>query len=179
MDELKDALRSPQALELILAQVAKRGPVREPVHDQRRRGRRQKDLATVTGRHDPRGAVERWPEVVALARGGLPNVKPHPHPKRPGLTPRLVPEAVLGFEAGAYAVRRGAEDGHQSVPGRLHHLPVRALHRVAEDRVVALERLRHGLPRLLPQLGAALEVCEQKGEGLRRQLSTHQRRSSP
>jgi hypothetical protein len=35
----------------------------------------------------------------------------------------------------------------------------------------------HRLTMLLPQLGAALEVCEQEREGLRRRLRTHQRQS--
>ena len=37
---------------------------------------------------------------------------------------------------------------------------------------MALERLLHGLPVLLPEPGAALDVREQEGEGLRRRLGT-------
>src|SRR5436309_4510645 len=99
MHELKDALSASQALELILAQVTQRGLARQFVHDQRRRGRRQKYLATVAGAHDPCGTVEGRAEVVALPRRSLTYVKPHPDTKGSGLAPGLVGETMLGLDA--------------------------------------------------------------------------------
>ena len=48
--ELEDALGAAEALELVLAEVLERGAVRELVHDERGRGRRQQHLAAVARR---------------------------------------------------------------------------------------------------------------------------------
>ena len=57
---------------------------------------RQQDLAAVTGRHDPRGPVDRGPEVVAAARLGLAGVDPHPDADRAPVRPRLARRARAG-----------------------------------------------------------------------------------
>ena len=84
-------------------------------------GRRQQHLAAVTGRHDPRGAVDGGPEVVAAPLLGLPAVDAHPHPQRAGLAPRLGDQAALRREARRGGVERAREDRHHPVAGRLDH----------------------------------------------------------
>jgi hypothetical protein len=173
MDELKDAFGTSQILEMVLAEVAQGGPLRQLVYDQRCRRRRQQHLAAVAGRHDPRGPVQGRAVVVPVALGSLACMQPHPDTKRSGLTPLRRREAVLSFQAGAGAVGSGGEDRHQSVARTLHHLPVRGLDGFSQDGVVAFESVLHPPVMLLPKPRAALDVREQEGERLRCQLSIH------
>lgn len=48
---------------------------------------------------------------------------------------------------------------------RLEHLAIVGLNDLGQDRVVPLERGRHGRPIALPALGRALDVGEDKGRG--------------
>ena len=172
MGELEDALRAAEALELVLAEVLERGAVRELVNDECGRGGREQHLTAVPGGHDARRAVQGRAEVVALARRRLPGVQPHANAEWSGLAPRLFQKVLLGAEAGADTVDGRVEDGHEAVADRLHDLAARALDGAAQDGVVALERLLHGLLVLLPQAGAALDVGKEEGERARRRLGT-------
>jgi hypothetical protein len=123
MVELEHALRPAEALQLVLAEVAEAAAVREAVGDQRGCGCRQEHLAAVAGGHDPRRAIEGRAEVVPLTRGGLAGVQAHADAERPGGAPGLLCEPALGVQAGAQAVDRRVEDGHESVADRLHDVP--------------------------------------------------------
>jgi hypothetical protein len=87
MLQLEHPLRPTDVAQAVLAKVTQRRVAREVVGGQRGRGRGQKDLAAVTGRHDPRRPVDGRAEEVVSASLGLPGVDGHPDPERTGRRP--------------------------------------------------------------------------------------------
>jgi hypothetical protein len=178
VDQLEQPLGTAQVLEAVGAEVAQVGSFREPVGGQGGRRRRQQHLAAMADGHDPCGAVDCRAEVVAGAGRGLAGVQPHPHPQRPGRSPRLGRQVLLRGETGACCGRCRGKDGHDPVAGRLDHLPTRGGHGGLQDLVVALQGGLHGLREPLPQPGAALDVGEQEDHRSRRRLRLHRTRPS-
>ena len=164
MDQLEHALRAAEVLEPELAEVAQAGAGREPVAGERGGRRRQQDLAAVTDRHEPGGAVDRRAEVVGAAPLGVARVERHPDVERAGLAPLGGGQGALGGEARGDALVRRREDGHQPVAGRLDHDAVGRFDRVAEDRVMARQGVGHRGGQVLPEPGAARDVGEQEGQ---------------
>jgi hypothetical protein len=150
MGELEDPFRSAEALEAVVAEITEPGAVRKLVDDERGRGGREQHLAAVAHPHEPGRTVDRRPVVIPGARLSHSTVDPHPHAQGAGLAPRLATEALLRVEAGAHSVGSGPEDGHESVPRPLDHLPIEGLDRGGDDRIVTLQGSLHGRRELLP-----------------------------
>ena len=70
--------------------------------------------------------------------------------------------------AASTASRRGAEHRHEPVARGLDDLAAGAVDRGAQQLVVPAECGPHGVGRLLPQAGAALDVGEQDRDDTRR-----------
>ena len=163
MAELEQVLGAAQVLQAVLAQVAQ-GDARGKLPADERRGRLgQQDLSAVTGRHDPRRAVDGRAEEVAAARIGVAGVDAHPDADRARVRPGLRSEGLLGRDACGQRIGRAGEHGHHPVAGRLDDPAGRLADRRAQDDVVARQGGTHLVRVPLPQAGAALDVGEEEG----------------
>ena len=79
-----------------------------------------------------------------------------------GSSPRLRVEAALRLDRRRDRVVRGRERGMEPVARRLHDQAVALLDGIAEDLVVAGERVADRVGVLLPQPSGALEIGEQE-----------------
>ena len=164
--ELEQVLGPPEVPQVVLAEVEEADAVREPLGGERPGGGRQQHLAAVPSRHDPRGAVDGGPEVVAaallgLARSGCPSA---PAAGRSRPTTRRASARC----AARLAVTASSAPGKTAIipsPVVLTMLPPRRLDGLAQDRVVPAKGDLHRVRELLPQARAALQVREQEGEG--------------
>ena len=152
----------PRSLSRCSPRSRRVGAVGQLVDDQGGRGCRQQHLAAVAGGHDARGAVEGRPEVVALALGGLAGVQAHAHAERPGLAPRLLHEARCAFRQALTPSTAESKTAMNPSPIVLTTWPREPSTAPAQDRVVALEGVLHGLLVLLPEPRAAFDVGEQE-----------------
>jgi hypothetical protein len=87
-------------------------------------------------------------------------MQPHPCPQRPGLGPRFGRHALLDLDRGRDRVRRRGEHRGDPITHPRQHRAVVRVYRVAQDLVVARQRLRHRLRQFLPQARRALEIGE-------------------
>ena len=168
MDELEDPLRLREVLQPVVAQVTESRALGQALPGELGDERREQDLASVPGRHDPGRAIHGRAVVVAAPWLGLAGVHPDADPERPGLAPRLRGQHPLCLETRLYTIRSGWEDGHETVAHHLDDAPLGALDRVGEDRVVTLHRRLHRVREPLPEPRARLEVGKDEREGLGR-----------
>ena len=169
-DDLEDALRAREIGQPVLAEVEERDLVGQGVAHDLLGGVRHHHLFAVGGGHDPGGPVGRGAVVVAVAGDRVTGVEAHPHPQPARHGPRLGDERPLGGERGVEGVAGGDEDRVEAVAGGLDHPAAVPDHRVPQDAVVALERVRHGARVLLPEPRGTLEIGEQERHRSRRQL---------
>jgi hypothetical protein len=126
-----------------------------------RQGRRWLRAAPPPSRRDGR------PARAVPARRPTP-VQAQANPQRNIRWPGLCRQRPLEGTGGDQGVDSASEDGEEAIafaPAFDHDAPV-LLDRLGEQRIMAGERLAHGLRVLLPQAGAALDVGEQKGDRL-------------
>ena len=76
---LEDVLGPCEVAQAVLAEVLQRDAGGQCVLEELRGGLRDEDLTAVGAGHEPRGAVHRWPVVVAVAQLGLAGVQAHAH----------------------------------------------------------------------------------------------------
>ena len=169
-DDLEDALGAREIGQPLLAEVDEGHLVGQRVAHDLLGGVRHHHLFAVGGGHDPGGPVGRGAVVVAVAGDRVTGVEAHPHPQPARHGPPLGDEGPLGGEGGVEGVAGGDEDGVEAVAGRLDHPAAVPDHRVPEDAVVALERVRHGSRVLFPEPRGTLEIGEQERHRSRRQL---------
>ena len=142
-----------------------------------RLGRRcgEQDLLAMCGRHDPRRAAQRPPEVIAIPQFRHAGMQPHSHfqrDARPGIRwrqlsilgvgPRGLQGALYG-DARCERIRGGAEDSQYTIAGGLDDASAGRLDRMPQQCIMARKRNLHRLWMLLPQGRAALDVREQEG----------------
>ena len=114
MAELKDSLGGGEILQLALAEILQIG-----VADQGLDRLRHQDLSAVTGIHEPRAAVQRRSEIVAVTLFGLSHMDTHPDRKL---------EISLGDLRGCERGARRREDRAHSIARVLEHRTTRLLH---------------------------------------------------
>jgi hypothetical protein len=126
--------------------------------------------AAVSGRHDPRRAVEYRAEVVAIPKFGFAGRQPHPHRQ---------PESTLrGYRGIDRRLRRRERRAH-SVTGVLEQPAAMLLDRAPQHRVVCGQRHPHVIGVRFPSTGRTLDIGEQKRHHpgrSRRRRSGHFRR---
>jgi len=130
--------------------------------EQTRGERRHDDLATVGRAHQARGVVDRWAEVVAVALVDLAGVHAHAHAEIDRLRPRLGAECQLRVDRGRHRVAGAGEHRAQAVTAGGEHMAVGREDRLAQDLVVADQRLTHLGGMRIPQLGRPDDVGEQE-----------------
>ena len=148
-----------------------------PVAGERRGRLRTHHLPAVRDRHQPRRAIHRRAEVVAV-RARTPHPCAHrcaPGPsRRPATAPPPAPPASRPPRP---AHRRpGRTPTREPVAAVVNDIPVVPLDRRAHQRVVPFQRRPHRIGHRLPQLRRTLDVREQERHGPRRRLRHEPRR---
>ena len=165
--QLLNRLRLLQILELVKPPILHGDPRRQHRHQLSGSARRH-HLAAVGGRHQPRRAVDRRAEVVAVALVDLTGVDRHPDPDRQTGGPRLGPDRPLRLDGCCDCVGCTRERHGEAVSARGEDVARVACDRAAHEIVVAGEHRRHRGGRRVPGSGRSLDVAEQKRHRSRR-----------
>ena len=140
----------------MLAHLAQRDAFRQLSAHQFRRGGGEQDLVAVRGGHDPRCAIQRRAEIIAIPKFRHAGVQAHPHSlARPAVgrqtragsgfeasPPRRLQGALCG-EARRERIRSSGEDCIHTVARALDDASAGRLDRVTQQPVVARERDLH------------------------------------
>ena len=165
-DELKDAVRTLQVLEAMLAQVLEPGTGRQAIAHQLGGGGGEQHLSAVAEAHQAIGPVERRTEVVVAPPLDLTGVNAHadaePVPAERG--PRFACERGLGLDGSQHGAGWAWESRVLGVADRLEDDAALLAHGVAENGVVAAQRVAVAVAVTLEQAGAALDVREEEGD---------------
>ena len=161
-EELVDVLRLGQACEAMGAEVAhcESGAV-----EQRRR--REQDLAAVTGRPDPRGAVDVDARVAVLGHDRLPVWMPMRTRTSRSSGPRVLDRAPAGASTAAAtaSLERLANAANISSPCASITVPSWSATASRKDPAhVGEDRRRMSAPARLDEAGRSLDVAEQEAE---------------
>ncbi len=167
--ELVDPLGSGQVLEPVLAEVAQRRDVRQPVRCEQRRGRGgDQHLPAVPAGRDPRRAVDVLADVALVGDVRSAGVHAHPEPDR------ALAEVLDDPRSRPYRSRSGREGEEERVAlGVDLHPVVRGGRGPHQPPVLEQRRgVRLG-PELVQQPRRALDVGEQERHRPRRQPLAH------
>ena len=173
--QLEDVLVARQAPELVLAEVDELGAVDEPVAHQLGGCVGDEHLPAGGERPDPGGPVQGRAVVVAVALERLARVDRDPHPQAEPGRPRLGQDPGADVEGGEHGVARPREDGEGGVALALglDQAAVGPVDHLADELVVAGERVRHRVGLGLPQRRRALDVGEEERHDAGRQVPAH------
>lgn len=103
--------------------------------------------------HEPGGAVEGRPEVVAVALVRLTHMQAHAHPELEAHRPTFPLQGPLRVERRCKRVPRGPESTGERVPGSGEHHPAVRIDGFPQDRIVTLESLSHHVRVPFPKPG--------------------------
>ena len=112
--------------------------------------------------HDPRGSVDRATEEILIAPFNRACMQPGTHTKGDVVGGRRLIKRLLQRRRRTQRIHCVDERGIHAVAGHLDDDAAVVLDRLARQRVVCSERPRHPLAFLLPEPGAAFDVCEKK-----------------
>ena len=164
--ELIEALRLIDVLQAPFAQISNRDTRREVFLGQLPRRGREQHLAAVAGRADTRGAMDADPDVALLAHPRLTRVQAHAHSDCTSVRPALGRQVALSVDGGRDGVGSRAEGDEERIALRVHHPPVVGGEGTTQQPLVLGEHLRVAVAaQLMEQLGRALDVREQEGDG--------------
>jgi hypothetical protein len=163
-----------EILQPLLAQVAQLDPRRLLllVLQQLTRGLRDKHLAAMCRRADPRRPVHGETVVATVARLRLACVDPHPHAHLDALVwPRIRMESALRCSRRVNRILRPPERGEERIPLRVHDLAAMRSEDGTQKLLMLGQQPPVPVPQLLEQPRRALDVREQEGDRAARQLS--------
>ena len=162
MHRLHDAfeLHQPEIMELQLGHA-----VHEPGGQ-----RRQHDLATVGRGHDPRGTIERRPEIVAVAFFGVAGVDAHPHTQHRATNPHLGRKRPLRGQRRFDRRPRPGKHRDETVTTGRNHMTAGPTDRRTNNLVMTGQRRAHRIRKRIPQRRRTHNVGKQKRHRPCRQL---------
>jgi hypothetical protein len=168
--ELVHAHRVRQVAQPMFPEVDEGRVGRERVADEGLERIREHDLAAVRDGHEARAPVQRRIHVLAVgAQRPVARVEAHPGLER-RVAPRFGEQAELGIEARMERTRRARKRRGHAITHLREHDAVLGRDCVAQDLVVAGERVAHRVRVLLPEARRTFEVREQERDGPCRQL---------
>ena len=163
VSELVDALGCGQVLEAVLAEVAQ--PVRA---EEGSRGGRDEHLSAVAARGDAGRPVDVDADVALLGDVGRAGVDAHAH------ADRTRAQSVQGLGGRVQRTRRCREGDEERVALGINLDAAPGADRLAEDAAMFCERFRVRVrPELVQQLGRALDIGEEEGDGSGREIAPH------
>ena len=165
MHELGHALGLVEVLQPHLTELALRHAVGQSAGHERRRRRREEHLPAVTRRADPRGAMDVDSDVALLADDGFAGVEAHAHAKGVSVRPRIRVEGTLRRDRRGNRVAGAFEAEEECVALRVDLLTPSGSEGVADHAAVLGKRVGVSVAELLEQLGRALDVGEDEGDG--------------
>jgi hypothetical protein len=167
--QLEDVLDAGNVAQPVLAQVDQ---LRFALPEQGSSGGRQEDLPAVGGGHQPRGAVDGRPVIIAVAQLGLAGMERHTGAEGARVSPGLGLQPLLRGD-GRLGGRRGrGKGGVQSIARLLDHGPAVGIDGLPEQGIMPRQGRRHGPGMRFPEAGAGLQVAEEKSHGARGQHPT-------
>ena len=178
----KDLLGAPEVAQAMHAQIDQLHAIGQAIDDEIVRRARQQRLPAVRDRPQPRAAIDRLAEVVALvAQLRLGGVQRDPHPQRRRGRPRLRVQRGLGVQRRGERIRRAGKRRDDAVAlallDRAH--PAVPADRILQQCVATGDRQRHRIGVGLPQPRRALDVGQQERHRPRREVEARLLRSSP
>ena len=166
VEELEDVLRFEQIAQPVRSEIPERGIRGEAVADQLLDRLREQNLATMADGQQASQTIEWSGEVVAtIVRNRLPSVERHTDAWWIGCAPLLAEQSLLGAECRGHGVRGGGEGGLHSITDRFETDSVVGDDPLLEQGQVAIDRRCHGGTIAFPQLGRALDVGKEEGDG--------------
>ena len=172
MKELEDVLRFQQVPQSVLAQVTQLNVWWKGAPGKLPHRMRQDDLAAMSRCQQPGEPVEGSREIVTAGIGlRFASMQRHAHVQAIHHFPFLGEQRALGVERGGDGGRGGGKRGLHCVADRLEVDAAMGRDGRIQKREMALNGRRHCRPVPLPELGAALDVGEEEGDGAARQVS--------
>ena len=157
-EELVDVLRQRQPCQAVAAEVADGEPGRGA-------GRcREQDLAAVTRRPDPRGAMDVDAGVALVGHERLADVDSHPHPDVVLARPSLLDQLPLGLDGGGHSVVERRERDEHLVAVGVDHVAVPLPDRAPDDAANAVQDRRVVGPCRMDEGRGAFDVAQEEGD---------------
>ena len=162
-DDVVQVLRVVDVLQQVGAEVAELHAVRKRALHEGTCRVGDEDLAAVSQRGDPGGAMDVDADVVVTTQPALPGMESHPHADRRFLRPPFGCKAALRVHGGVDRSRRGRECREEGVAFGPHDGSVSVVDRAAEDLVVTVQQAAEPLgSERLNETRGALDVGEQE-----------------
>ncbi len=159
---LVDMLRLGQIAQPHGTEVAQRDACGQALGDEIGHCLRQQYLAAVRGAHDSRGTIDRSAKEVVGAALVDAGVQAAARAKGNAFGGFEIGKRLLQLQRGANGVERIVERSMHPVADHLHDGAAIVLDGRPRDAIVVRQRRPHSLGIELPQVGAALEVGEEK-----------------
>src|SRR5579871_1313864 len=109
--------------------------------------------------------IEGRTEVVSLTLFCCAGMKRHAHPHRADFCPVLLRERLLRDKGGGKRIGGSGKGGTEGIADRFEDMAVMLGDGLFQQGVMAGKSCSHGFWILLPELGAALDVREEEGDG--------------
>jgi hypothetical protein len=168
MLELVQLLRSRKIPKADRAQIAQCQAGREAISGEQGNRLRNQHLTTVSGAHDPSGAIHLTAEEILVAMLVKAHMQTAASPKRKPLLRFDVAQIELELDDGRDGVQRIVEHCIQPVTGRFDECPTMVRYRLPTHRVMGLERESHPLGMLFPESSTIFDVGKQERRDRRR-----------
>jgi hypothetical protein len=135
------------------------------VLDQGARRLREQDLATVAGGADARGAVHVEPDIVIAHQLWSAGVQAHAHLQAGALRPGVVSQSTSTLRGCCDGLGGAGEGDEEGIALGIHLGPTLRRKRRPQQCLVLSQHPRVVVAKALEELGAALDVGEQEGNG--------------
>ena len=155
-----------ESAQLVHAEVAQRGPLRQRVAHAARGGRGEQRLSAVPGRGHALGAREgERGDIVAVARFRRSRVQAHAHAHGADFAPAFSMQRALRVQRRVERVAGVLERRAETIADDVEHAAVMRADRAFQQRVMARQRVLHRVGVLLEEPRRALDVGEEEGDG--------------
>ena len=119
----------------------------------------------MTRGHDPSCAVDSHAHVALSCGSRLAGVEAHPHSDGHAVRPLVLRESALAGDRGGDRVPGPPEGDEERVALRVDLLPTCSRERFTQKPLVLCQDIAIAVPKLLEQLGRALDVRKEEGDG--------------
>jgi hypothetical protein len=116
-------------------------------------------LPTVAGRQQASDAVQACTDVIAVVQLGRAGVQGDPHLQWSLELPVLGVQTALSLGSRCHSLGGGRKCRTQGIAHRAEDLPAVGPDGLAQDGVVPFQGQAHGVRLMLPQAGAAFDIC--------------------
>ncbi len=162
MINLEYFFRTGKILQTVGSFILDRHSFGKQIADQFRRCTAHHYLTAVSQGFDTGDPIHRWTEVVVIPLSGRPRMKRHPHPDGPGSRPVLLPDNKLRCKGCFDGIGSLGKSAAERIANSLKDMTVMLIDGFPEYLIVAFEGDFHGGGVVLPEMGRALDIGEEK-----------------